>query len=65
MLMTTIGLLFVLALITLVMHATRAGSAVREPVPTTQAQIAWYRRELAAGRISASQFAAIRRELLR
>ncbi|WP_461214898.1 hypothetical protein [Lacticaseibacillus sp. GG6-2] len=37
--------------------------AVRQE--SVEAQIAWYRREMQAGRISSQQFAAIRRELLR
>lgn len=65
MLMTTVVMLLMLALIVAAARTVTTWQAARVPVASTRAQIAWYRQELAAGRISPTQFAAIKRELLR
>lgn len=61
------SLLLVLILLLVGMVALFAGLRQRVAVrqESVEAQIAWYRRELQAGRISLQQFVAIRHELRR
>lgn len=65
MLMILLVSLLTLALIAMATRPVTTCQTARVPVATTRAQIAWYQQELAAGRITPAQFAAIKRELLR